>query len=168
MSYGVCALLRSRSSLQQRFKMSLTVYPDIFWVIFPFVAKCSMEMHHYEPECHVKNAIFKVTVILSFLLCLQHWWSLCNQAQSVMWKMICYLQGQGHSVGSYYRFCCVFSAGDPFAIKLSLTEHHHKPDCLVKRPQIALFKVKFIMTVQQITEYLSILYFLYYWSLQPK
>ena len=43
-----------------------------------------------------------------------------------------------------------------------LMEHHHKPDCLVKRPQIALFKVKFILTVQQIIEYLSILYFLYY------
>ena len=52
--------------------------------------------------------------------------------------------------------------GDPFATKLSLMGHHHKPYCLVKRTRIALFKVKFIMTVQQVTEYLSILYFLYY------
>ena len=24
-----------------------------------------------------------------------------------MWKMLCYLQGQGHSLGSYYRFFCL-------------------------------------------------------------
>ena len=47
-------------------------------------------------------------------------------------KMLCYIQGQGHSVGSYYRLYCVFSTGDLFATKLSLMGHHHKPDCLVK------------------------------------
>ena len=39
----------------------------------------------------------------------------------------------------------------------NLMGHHHKPDCLVKKKRIALFKIKFIMTAQQITEYLSIL-----------
>ena len=68
-------------------------------------------------------------------------------------KMFCYFQGQGYSVGSYYRFYYVSSTGDPFATKLSLIGHHHKPDCLVKRRRIALFEVKFIMTVQQATEY---------------
>ena len=77
-------------------------------------------------------------------------------------KMFCYLQDQGNSVGSYYRFYYVSSTGDPFATKLSLMAHYDKPDCLVKRPRIALLKVKFITTVQQVTEYLSILYFLYY------
>ena len=76
--------------------------------------------------------------------------------------MRCYLQGQGHSVGSYYRFYYAFSTGDPFATKLSLMGHHHKPDCLVKRPQIALFRDRFIMRVQQVTEYWSVLYFLNY------
>ena len=64
-------------------------------------------MHHYEPECYVKNALLSSRSqcgIISFLLCLQHWWSLCNQTQ---------------------------------------------PDCLVKISWIALFKVKFIMTVNK-------------------
>ena len=73
-----------------------------------------------------------------------------------MWKMLCYLQGEGHSVGSYYRFYYVFSTGDPFATKLNSMAHHHKPYCLVKRPRIALFKVEFIATVQQVAEYLSV------------
>ena len=64
-------------------------------------------------------------------------------SQSVVWKILCYLQGQGHSVGSY-RFYYVFSTGDPFATKLS-----PKTDCLVKILWIALFKVKFIMTVNK-------------------
>ena len=68
-------------------------------------------------------------------------------------QMFCYLQGQGYSVGSYYRFYYVSSTGDPFATKLSLMGHHHKPDCLVKRPRLALLKVKFIMTVEQVAEH---------------
>ena len=64
-------------------------------------------------------------------------------------QMFCYLQGQGYSVGSYYRFYYVSSTGDPFATKLSWMGHHPKPDCLVKISWIASFKVKFIMTVNK-------------------
>ena len=58
--------------------------------------------------------------------------------------------------------CTVFSTGDPFAAKLSLMGHHHKPDSLLKRLRIALFNVNFITTVQQVNEYLLILYFMRY------
>ena len=82
--------------------------------------------------------------------CSQTYYGNASLWASVMWKMLCMVKV---TVWGSYHFCRIFSTGDPFAAKFSLMGHHHKPEWLVKRLQIALFKVKFIMTVQQVTEY---------------
>ena len=73
-------------------------------------------MHHYESECHAK-------------------------------RLICYFQGQGHCKSSYDQNMTIstvsFETADPFATKLGLIVHYHKPECHVKKkPSISAFKVK--------------------------
>ena len=46
-----------------------------------------------------------------------------------------------------YCFCCIFRTADPFAAKLSLMVHDHKPECLWKGC-IALFKIKVTVIVK--------------------
>ena len=51
-------------------------------------------------------------------------------------RLVCCLQGQGHSEGSYNQnmtFWYIFWTSYPFATKLGLVAHHHKLDCLVRR-----------------------------------
>ena len=54
-------------------------------------------------------------------------------------KGVCYLQGQGHSEGSYDQ-----------NMTLGQMIHHHKPECLVgqKKRRITAFKVKITVKVQ--------------------
>ena len=64
-------LLRSRSRSQCRFSMLVNDCPnDIIWSAEHFVTKFGIMMQHHEPECNVET------------------------------KLVCYLQGQGHSKGS--------------------------------------------------------------------
>ena len=63
--------------------MSVNVCPDIFWTTEHFVTKFGIVMQHHGPECHME-----------FCYC------------------CCYLQGQGHSKGSYDQnmiLCTIFS-----------------------------------------------------------
>ena len=52
-------------------------------------------------------------------------------------RMVCCLQDQGHSLGTYIikimTVLYVFWTADPFATKLGWMAHHYKLDCLVKR-----------------------------------
>ena len=70
-------------------------------------------------------------------------------SQSVMQKKtVCYLQGQGHSEGSYGQ-----------NMNLSLIIHHFKPEGLVekKKEGITAFKVKITSKVQNFIQSLRIL-----------
>ena len=81
------ALLCWRPGSQQRFKISLNVFPgDIFWIIQPFVAKHGLVFHHHGPECLVKrlfcyhqgqSSAHRIKLWL-FQLYLQSCWLFCN------------------------------------------------------------------------------------------
>ena len=53
----------------------------------------------------------------------------------------CYLQGQGHSEGSYNQNMTLLYF-DSLATKLDLMIHRHKPECPVKKKRITAFRVK--------------------------
>ena len=49
-------------------------------------------------------------------------------------RLVCYFRGQGHSKGSEYdSFFYICSIADPFATKLGLMVHYHKPECLMEK-----------------------------------
>ena len=81
------ALLCWRPGSQQRFKISLNVFPgDIFWTIQPFVAKHGLVFHHHGPVCLVKRLFCyhqgqssaHIIKLWLFLLYLQSCWLFCN------------------------------------------------------------------------------------------
>ena len=84
------ALLWSKSSLQERFRISVNVHLDnISSTAEPFVTKFGMVMmmHHHGPECHAK-------------------------------RLVCCFQGQGHSKGSYDQNMTVSTVSSELLILL--------------------------------------------------
>ena len=83
-------------------------------------------------------------------------------------KVVCCLQGQGHSYGSYTQnvaFKYIIWTADAFAIKLGLVAHHHKVDCLVKRLDCSVaVKVKVTEKVKKSSECSSGRYLLSCWT----
>ena len=78
-------------------------------------------------------------------------------------KVVCYLQGQGHSEGSYNQnmtLYYIFLFADPFTNGLSLMVTHHKPECLVKKSGFTVFKVKATAKVQHVNGCLYDIYLL--------
>ena len=83
-------------------------------------------------------------------------------------RLLCYLQGQSHSEGSYDRnmtFCYIFWTADLFTTKLCPMAHHHKLNCLVKKLDCSVgVKVKVTGKVQNSSECSSGCYLLNCWS----
>ena len=95
---------------------------DILWIAEPFVTKPSMEIHHYKPECCVQkmgcylqgqghsNWVWVHTMkSWLFLLYVLNCWLFGNQLsltvhvrnlEYLVKRMLCCIQGQGHSEGS--------------------------------------------------------------------
>ena len=60
-------------------------------------------------------------------------------------RLVRYFQGQGHSKGSYDQntsFYCIFLIADPFATKLGLMVHYHKPEFLMKKIRLLCSRSK--------------------------
>ena len=101
-------LLRLRSRPQLRFIISRIVCPDdILWI----AGFCNQ-------ACHVYATL----------------WAKMSCGRGPC-HMVCNLEGQGHSEGSYIKVWLfphnIFRTTDPFVRKPSLLIHHHKPQCLV-------------------------------------
>jgi len=108
---------------QPRLKVSVNVsLDDILCIAEPFVTKPSMARHHYKPERHMRKmvSIFKVKVTVT-----EFWFIQSNMTISIIcsellifWgdqlsltvhvhkleclvkRLLCCIQGQGHSEGS--------------------------------------------------------------------
>ena len=68
-------------------------------------------------------------------------------------KLVCYLQGQGHSedLSKYGYLYFILQISDLFATRLGLIVHQHKLEYTVKN-WIAAFKVKVIAKDQNVNE----------------
>ena len=84
------------------------------------------------------------------------WWCSIMSQNVKRKKIVCYLQGQGHSKGSYDQ-----------SMTLGLIIHHHKPECLVKKKKnwVTAFQVKTTVNAEIFIKFLCILYLLYHLSL---
>ena len=115
-------------------------------------------VHCHKPECLVKkidclgqshSTSTNVNECLSrwypqdcWAFCCQTWcgdassWIIMSHKNKNKQKIVCCLQGQSHSKGSYNQnmiFYYIFWTADPSLTKFGLMVHHYKLDCLVKR-----------------------------------
>ena len=120
MSSENVGLLCSRSMSQPRLKVSLNVsFDDILCIAEPFVTKPSMVRHHYKQNfiCEKWVSIFKVKVTVTEFRFIQSnmtlsiicselliFWgdqlSLTVHVECLVKRLLCCIQGQGHSEGS--------------------------------------------------------------------
>ena len=129
-------LLCSRLRSQQSFKMSVNVcLDDTVWITEHFVTK------------------FGIVILNHGTFCYQIWYGDATSWARVMQKCFCsccYLQGQGHSKGSYDKNMTLSNM-------LSVMTHHQKPECPLKKKGLLHLgsrsqqKIKMLMVVQMIS-----------------
>ena len=123
-------LLCSQSRSQQRFKMSVNVCPDdTFWITEHLATKFGMVMQHHEPES-----------CGHFCCC-------------------CYLQGQGHSKGSYHQNMTLSTILSelliPWQPNLVWWYIIKSQSVLWKKKLISAFRLKVTVKVQNVSECVS-------------
>ena len=123
----------------------------------------------WRSQRRVKMLMFVQTVFYNHqAFCFQTWYCDASLWVRVSCKKIDLVFSQSRSPqeliwSKYDNFYCVFSTADPFATKLGLIVHCHKPECLW-RNWIVVFKVKVTAKRQNVSECLSRWYLLYCWT----
>ena len=131
----------------------MTFY-HIFWTVDSWATRLSLMIHNLKPECPVK----KIELLHSQsrsqrrakCLCLSRWYlphhpTFCFQTwhyDASLWagvscRKIYLLFSRSRSLqeliwSKYDHFYCIFWTADPFATKLGLIVHYHKPECFTE------------------------------------
>ena len=149
-------LLSSRPRSQRGLILS-NYYSDyyIFWTADSLATRSGLMIDYHRPERLVEKLDYcskgQGHSEGSKFRCLSRWYFLnrrtfCYQTRycdasswaGVSCKKICLLfsrsrSKQGLVWSKYDSFYCIFRIADPFATKLGLMVHYHKPECLMKK-----------------------------------
>ena len=117
----------------------------IFWTDDSLATKLGLVVRHHKPECFVEKQGLLRSRSTSPRRLKMSSKPFCSKRGIVMhhhdpeWHaktLVCFLQGQGHSKGSYdqiHSFYYIFWTADPVASIPGLMLHYHKPDRIMKK-----------------------------------
>ena len=107
----------------------------IFWTVDFLATKLGLMICHHKPECPVEKtglphsgsrSQWRVKMLMFVQM-------ICSKPSSILFPNLVCIIVQELIWSKYDNVFCIFWTADPFATKLGLIVHYHKPECFMEK-----------------------------------